>query len=112
MTDPAIEYLEADLEHDTAVCYRYQTEDAQYTLTNGTDHASNFQRPIFQIIYDHPGDKANSTVPNPCPACDDFSRSWNCNDHPERRLNLSGDLAYWEGDPGPEDHTTFYLGEY
>lgn len=42
----------------------------------------NFPRPMFQVF----ADGASGTLPlsrRPCEACDDFSRSWACEEHPE-----------------------------
>jgi hypothetical protein len=116
MNDPALEYLEADLDIDTATARTFEATDFRYTVANGNDSARHYVRPIFQLVTDRPGGNGTARYPAPCPDCDDFARSWNCATHPERRLDLYSTPIQWQGFPGPRwtlsgaDSVT-YLGE-
>lgn len=49
----------------------------------GARNPSNYARPMFQVLHaDYTGFRAQSPRAE-CPACYDFSRSWNCPEHRE-----------------------------
>jgi hypothetical protein len=97
----ALEYLEADLDTDSSTHHTFE-EDFTVTLYEGALGETNFQRPMFQLITDQPNGKARARVYQPCAACLDFSRSWNCPDHHEP-LNLDNALALALSSPCTEE---------
>ena len=91
-----IEWLE---EQTAADCKIYHTSEPSeglcYTYAVGVRN-KNYPRPMFQVIHDSNG-FCTFTPGRACP-CGDFSRTWNCPDHEERKWNADG--HYWEAPTG------------
>lgn len=65
----------------------------------GVRRPGNHARPMFQLIPDQAYSGTPTRPANPCPDCYDFSRSWNCEYHPERSYDTK--THAW-GRPGQE----------
>lgn len=84
----AVQYLEADLDRDASFNRQLRTAEnadgLRFWTTIGASETHGgawVPRPMFEVVHDLPGKKGAARVWNPCPACHDFSRSWNCPDH-------------------------------
>jgi hypothetical protein len=86
----AIEWLDEDCQSSTTIVALREDPDVDLVVqrTNGgewtRDETSNYVRPMIQVLGG--GSATPRNFANPCPACDDWSRTANCADHPERNL--------------------------
>lgn len=95
MNADALEYLEADYDEDCKIIkIQAMSGGINVTVHQGVYHEFNFQRPMIQIIADLPNKQCTETYLVPCPACLDFSRSWDCADHREP-ASLDTFTAHW-----------------
>jgi len=86
----AIEWLDEDCQSSTTIVALREDPDVDLVVqrTNGgewtRDETSNYVRPMIQVLSG--GSATPRNFAHPCPACDDWSRTANCADHPERGL--------------------------
>lgn len=91
---PAIAWLEAESLADTEIVdtdeVTLETDGVTEIIT--LEHARgnyearerrHYPRTMFQLIEDGHSSGSPTSPASPCPDCYDFSRSWNCPDHPE-----------------------------
>lgn len=93
--NPALALLEADLDYTCQPLDTFPWGDGlRVTRYQGVRFSTNYSRPMIGIFTDTPDtplhhSKQMAYAEKPCAPCLDFSRSWNCPDHPERGLEES-----------------------
>lgn len=72
----------------------------------GAQTSNSYSRPMFQVFADGVGSALMRPYRDPCPACDDWSRTSKCEEHYELTWNTK--TRKWDGRPYPEDATGYH----
>jgi len=107
--NPAVEHLEADLDElcEIVGTSRDGAPGVEFNLHRGAWESSNFTRAMFDIILDQAG-SGSSRIDDPCAACYDFTRTWNCPEHrPRKMARVKGEWA-WKNPADPR--AVYYVG--
>lgn len=99
------EYL--DMHYLTSVATEVPVGDDLIVTSAVGRGMSRYARPMFQVI-PHDAFSGSCLSYTPCPACDDWSRSWNCPDHHE----IPWDAEKREWKEGPTAVTNFFTRYY
>jgi hypothetical protein len=100
-----IAWLEAQSLADTEIIRHVDQGDGLTAYTTegwyGARRRGAYPGPMFKIVLDLPLDPGALVCDNPCPVCDDFSRTARCPDHPEKQAGewIPSQMEAFRGTP-------------